>query len=85
MDLFSYLEEVEPTFADHKREPNNKEICIMCHLSSTCDKCCKKCEEGCNSHQICHIGIGKQADRLAAWKAIVGIDHWESLLNKYNL
>jgi len=49
-----------------RREPTNKEICMMCHWASRCRKCCSICRVTCNSKQYCQIGVDGQADRLEA-------------------
>jgi len=51
-------------------EPTKKEICMMCHWSSSCENCCNKCESKCNSEQICMLGNYDQYDRLEAWLSI---------------
>jgi hypothetical protein len=56
---------------DFNREPTNKEICMMCHFSSECGKCCKSCNDQCNEKQHCQIGVNGQADRLVSWMDIV--------------
>lgn len=56
---------------DFNREPTNKEICMMCHFSSECGKCCKICNDQCNGKQHCQIGVSGQADRLGSWMDIV--------------
>lgn len=62
-------------------EPSNKIICYMCHLSSNCGGCCKKCQDECNGgEQICMIGHVGQYDRWQAWKNIIAdpdIGTWE--------
>ncbi len=68
---------------DYHREPTNKEICMMCHLSSECDGCCKTCKNKCNGHQVCQIGVDGQADRLAAWMSIVEKNKKMSHLSKF--
>jgi len=52
-------------------EPSGEEICRMCHLSSNCAGCCKKCQHKCNSEQVCMIGQTGQYDRWQTWKRIV--------------
>lgn len=49
--------------------PDNKNICLMCHLSSECNRCCNKCKEGCNSKQKCQLKTSKedQIERLSTW------------------
>ena len=54
-----------------KRKPTKEEICIMCHLSSECDGCCKKCKQTCNAKQYCGNDGTDQTERLQAWTEIV--------------
>lgn len=46
-----------------------QQICTMCHWSSGCDKCCIKCDDQCNSMQICghNKDFGDQIDRWNTW------------------
>jgi hypothetical protein len=69
--------------SDFNREPTKKEICMMCHFSSECEKCCKTCTEECNGKQICQIGVGEQADRLSSWMAIIHNNKNFTRLKKY--
>jgi len=52
-------------------EPTEKQVCWMCHLSSGCKGCCKKCRNSCNASQHCMQSRPHQADRLDAWMRIV--------------
>jgi len=77
----------KPLPGSRKREPKSasaiptpEEICIMCHLSSGCEDCCKECpksldrsDEGCDQkEQTCGREDNPKdlAGRLAAWKNI---------------
>ncbi len=70
---------------DYHRESSNKEICMMCHFSSECEGCCKTCKNKCNGHQVCQIGVDRQADRLDTWTSIIekneGMSHLRKFLN----
>lgn len=53
-------------------EVTAEQACIMCHLSSECSGCCRKCiEDGkngsCNSRQLCTQGSLEQSKRWNAW------------------
>jgi len=54
-----------------QQEPIKDEICMMCHFSSECGKCCLKCTEQCNSRQVCMQGKPNQAERVDAWMNII--------------
>lgn len=56
---------------DLKIEPTIEQLCLMCHLSSECGDCCKKCNNPCNSGQICQIGTKENADRWSAYINII--------------
>jgi hypothetical protein len=77
-----YHKVVQLSLFDKNREPTNKDICMMCHLSSECGGCCKTCKNKCNSCQVCQIGVQWQAERLAAWLKIVE-DEEMSRLRKF--
>lgn len=48
------------------------DICTMCHWSSGCDKCCKKCTDTCNAGQSCGLEqkLEDQQERWNAWNYI---------------
>ena len=74
-------------FETYHREPTAKEVCMMCHFSSQCGKCCKTCMDTCNGMQHCQIGISEQADRLEAWMDIAinneSFAHLRKFINVY--
>lgn len=43
----------------------DEQSCIMCHLSSNCAGCCKKCRNPSCSGQMCSIPFAK--DETARW------------------
>lgn len=66
--------------------PTKEQVCIMCHLSSECHKCCNKCE-GCNARQICMINKSyeDQTERLSSWIHIIEtVDHYKKLYKLFN-
>lgn len=46
-------------------------ICIMCHLSSECSKCCRICNNLCNEAQVCMQGAKEQYERWRSWIDVV--------------
>ena len=68
-------------------EPSNREICLMCHFASHCEKCCKTCDDTCNAKQYCQIGVVGQASRWESWLALAeednGLTHTKKLLKEY--
>ncbi len=42
------------------------DICTMCHWSSDCDGCCKKCKDQCNAMQRCGLEE-KMEDQQERW------------------
>ena len=64
-------------------EPTTREICMMCHFSSECDKCCKSCKERCNGGQKCMQGELDQSDRMDSWTEIVRNNEHFSHLKRF--
>jgi len=64
-------------------EATPEEICMMCHFSSECDGCCKRCENFCNSEQTCMQGKKGQFQRLQSWMSIINSDKYFDYLKKY--
>jgi hypothetical protein len=65
--------------------PSNKELCMMCHLSSECLSCCKFCNEKCNSCQVCGFTLEKtdMCNRLDGWYNIIKSNvRYKKLYNK---
>jgi hypothetical protein len=56
---------------DLKSEPTTQQVCMMCHFSSECKGCCKRCTSKCNSSQICQKGVPGQSERLDTWLDII--------------
>jgi hypothetical protein len=63
-------------------EPTNTDICMMCHASSECLECCKKCKKKCNGGQICMIGMPLELDRYEAWINLLNDGNFKELRNK---
>ncbi len=62
------------------------EVCWMCHMSSGCDRCCKKCDDGCNVKQLCGLELDRGIARLKSWRKISSeIDHYRERNNKLNV
>ena len=63
----------------------DKDICMMCHFSSECPKCCNKCDDPCNVGQSCGFNPakGSQAGRLIAWRNIIALNDSFDRLKKY--
>lgn len=53
--------------------PTSKQICMMCHLSTECTGCCKKCTHQCNGCQKCghESSAESHIERLETWISIV--------------
>lgn len=68
------------------KDPGPDEICMMCHLSSECPKCCNKCGYiGSCGKQICMQGEKEQYGRYDAWMTIIRENiHYKQLINKFN-
>jgi hypothetical protein len=52
--------------------PTKEQICLMCHLSSECLECCKKCKKNC-SGQVCGLKCNPENEigRWQAWRHII--------------
>ena len=49
-----------------------EQICMLCHLSSECDNCCRRCSEECNAGQACMLPDPEgQSERLDTWRYLV--------------
>lgn len=53
--------------------PTIKQVCMLCHFSSECGGCCKKCIDPCNAGQVCGLEepVENHSDRFAAWVSLV--------------
>jgi len=55
----------------------------MCHFSSDCSGCCLKCQDKCNSEQVCMQGQPGQFERLQSWHNLIKSNNYFKHLEKY--